>query len=155
LLQARVARASFDSMGCLHSGQWSGLFGDVTEHHRLLHGARRVTSCRSSSIAMQPETLARGSPHGTGRQRLADKITAPSNSPISKLHLKTKPRGEFMSSTVTNPVSNKCAHPACSCPVSAGEQYCSTACADSARQGTTQAQGGSCGCNHDACALAA
>jgi hypothetical protein len=60
-----------------------------------------------------------------------------------------------MSSTVTNPVSNKCAHPACSCPVSAGEQYCSTACADSARQGTTQAQGGSCGCNHDACALAA
>ena len=155
MLQARVARASFDSMGCLHSGQWSGLFGDVTEHHRLLHGARRVTSCRSSRIAMQPETLARGSPHGTGGQRLADKITAPSNSPISKLHLKTKPRGEFMSSTVTNPVSNKCAHPACSCPVSAGEQYCSTACADSARQGTTQAQGGSCGCNHDACAMAA
>jgi hypothetical protein len=155
LLQARVARASFDSMGCLHSGQWSGLFGDVTEHHRLLRAARRVTSCRSSSIAMQPETLARGSPHGTGRQRLADKITAPSNSPISKLHLKTKPRGESMSSTVTNPVSNKCAHPACSCPVSGGEQYCSTACADSARQGTTQAQGGSCGCNHDACALAA
>jgi len=69
LLQARVARASFDSMGCLHSGQWSGLFGDVTEHHRLLHGARRVTSCRSSSIAMQPETLARGSPHDT---RLAE-----------------------------------------------------------------------------------
>jgi hypothetical protein len=155
LLQARVARASFDSMGCLHSGQWSGLFGDVTEHHRLLHGARRVTSCRSSRIAMQPETLARGSRHGVGRQRLGDKITAPSNSPISKLHLKSKPRGEFMSSTVTNPVSNKCAHPACSCPVSAGEQYCSTACADSARQGTTQAQGGSCGCNHDACAIAA
>jgi hypothetical protein len=95
LLQARVARASFDSMGCLHSGQWSGLFGDVTEHHRLLHGARRVTSCRSSRIAMQPETLARGSRHGTRRQRLADKITSPSNSPISKLHLKSKPRGEF------------------------------------------------------------
>jgi hypothetical protein len=82
LLQARVARASFDSMGCLHSGQWSGLFGDVTEHHRLLHGARRVTSCRCSRIAMQPETLARGSRHGTRRQRLADKITSPSNSPI-------------------------------------------------------------------------
>jgi hypothetical protein len=60
-----------------------------------------------------------------------------------------------MSSTVTNPVSNKCAHPACTCPVAAGEQYCSTSCAESAAQGSVQSQGKQCGCNHASCALAA
>jgi hypothetical protein len=60
-----------------------------------------------------------------------------------------------MSATVTNPVSNKCAHPACTCPVASGEQYCSTSCADAAREGGEQAQTQQCGCNHASCALAA
>ena len=60
-----------------------------------------------------------------------------------------------MSATVTNPVTNKCGHPACTCPVAADEQYCSTACAESAAQGSEQSQGKQCGCNHDGCALAA
>ena len=60
-----------------------------------------------------------------------------------------------MSATVTNPTGNKCAHPACTCPVATGEQYCSTSCAESAAQGSEQAQGQQCSCNPASCALAA
>ena len=39
----------------------------------------------------------------------------------------------------------RCAHPACSCIVPAGEQYCSEAC-------RTAPAGGTCSCNHPGCA---
>jgi hypothetical protein len=56
-------------------------------------------------------------------------------------------------STTANPMTgNKCAHPGCTCQVEPGQQYCSTACADSVRQGKGSSE---CGCNHDGCALAA
>ena len=115
---ARVARASFDFMGCFRSGQSLACAG-----------------------RMPPQRDPR--------------LVCASNFRILNVHLKTKPERRIMSSTVTNPTTNKCAHPACSCPVSGGEQYCSTSCAESARQGTTQAQSQQCGCNHDTCALAA
>jgi hypothetical protein len=56
-------------------------------------------------------------------------------------------------STTANPMtSNKCAHPGCTCQVEPGQQYCSSACADSVKQGKGSSE---CGCNHDSCALAA
>ena len=39
----------------------------------------------------------------------------------------------------------RCAHPACSCVVPAGEQYCSEAC-------RSAPSGASCSCNHPGCA---
>jgi hypothetical protein len=69
-----------------------------------------------------------------------------------------------MSSVITNnPTSTKCAHQNCSCPVEAGQQYCSPQCADSAKQGTSQGMStqststgqGDCGCHHQTCARAA
>ncbi len=46
---------------------------------------------------------------------------------------------------------DRCAHPHCSCPVSAGEKYCSQACSD-----TAQATGmhDRCACPHPQCASA-
>jgi len=43
----------------------------------------------------------------------------------------------------------KCAHPACNCPVPEGEKYCSTYC--KAAADTTEI---SCNCEHRGCALA-
>src|SRR5579885_2615876 len=64
-----------------------------------------------------------------------------------------------MSSVITNtPTSTKCAHQNCNCPVESGQQYCSTQCADSAKQqgSSTQSAGqGDCGCHHQNCAIAA
>jgi len=55
-------------------------------------------------------------------------------------------------STQTVPTGNKCAHPACNCPVEPGQEFCSSACErapDKALAGTE------CHCNHQSCALAA
>lgn len=63
-----------------------------------------------------------------------------------------------MSAVVTNtPTSTKCSHQNCNCPVESGQQYCSTECASSAKQGTsTQSTGQEdCGCHHQTCARAA
>lgn len=67
-----------------------------------------------------------------------------------------------MSSVITNtPTSTQCAHQNCNCPVEPGQQYCSTQCADSAKQGTSQGMAaqssgqGDCGCHHQSCAHAA
>jgi hypothetical protein len=43
-------------------------------------------------------------------------------------------------------VEKKCAHPACSCPVPEGEDYCSTSCEDAA--GLIEL---SCNCEHASC----
>lgn len=49
---------------------------------------------------------------------------------------------------MTEAVQEKCAHPNCSCPVSAGEKYCSQACSDAAEgQGPTDR----CSCSHSQC----
>jgi len=46
---------------------------------------------------------------------------------------------------------NRCAHPNCTCSVSAGEQYCSQACSDAAEAGRNNER---CGCPHPQCATA-
>jgi hypothetical protein len=47
----------------------------------------------------------------------------------------------------------KCAHPACVCTVSTGEQFCSDYCA--AQAGSDEAVGaGDCGCGHPECTAA-
>ena len=61
-----------------------------------------------------------------------------------------------MSTQTMDPTGNKCAHPGCACQVGPGEQYCSTACADSVKQGSAQGKvGQDCGCHHQGCAIAA
>ena len=50
----------------------------------------------------------------------------------------------------TNPdrvlqTQSRCVHPACTCRVEAGEQYCSEAC-------RTAPSASTCGCNHPGCA---
>lgn len=55
--------------------------------------------------------------------------------------------------TSANPSdTTKCAHPACSCPVEAGQQYCSQACEEAPDKGLAATD---CNCNHQTCALAA
>ena len=45
----------------------------------------------------------------------------------------------------------RCAHPKCTCPVSAGEKYCSQACSDAAEgKGPTDR----CTCPHPQCSSA-
>lgn len=46
----------------------------------------------------------------------------------------------------------KCAHPACNCPVEAGQLYCSEACEEAPDKGLAATD---CNCNHPTCALAA
>jgi hypothetical protein len=61
-----------------------------------------------------------------------------------------------MTTQAMNPTANKCAHPGCNCQVGPGEQFCSTACEDSVKQGSAQGKGSEdCGCNHQGCAIAA
>jgi hypothetical protein len=48
--------------------------------------------------------------------------------------------------------ANQCAHPACSCPVEPGQQYCSDACAKAPVKGLAAT---TCNCNHSTCSLAA
>jgi hypothetical protein len=48
--------------------------------------------------------------------------------------------------------ATKCAHPACTCPVEPGQQYCSEACQAAPQTGPTA---NVCACNHPSCALAA
>jgi hypothetical protein len=61
--------------------------------------------------------------------------------------------------TQTMSTGSKCEHPGCNCQVAPGEHYCGTACADSAKQGsssTVHAKGSeNCGCEHQGCAIAA
>ena len=45
-------------------------------------------------------------------------------------------------------VQNQCAHPKCTCPVSEGQQYCSTACSEAAESGSLS---NNCGCSHSEC----
>lgn len=56
-------------------------------------------------------------------------------------------------STAPTPTETKCAHPACNCPAEPGQQYCSTNCQESMKHGTGSRT--ECGCNHDACRIAA
>jgi hypothetical protein len=58
-----------------------------------------------------------------------------------------------MSSTITNPVGNKCDHPACNCQAQAGSRYCSTNCEESMKHG--QGSRTECGCDHAECRMAA
>jgi hypothetical protein len=59
-----------------------------------------------------------------------------------------------MSTRSTNPSQeNKCAHPACNCPVESGKQYCSISCEDSVKSGAGNDI--ACGCDHRQCQLAA
>ncbi len=44
-------------------------------------------------------------------------------------------------------MEHTCAHASCSCPVEAGEEYCSEACAN-----VITAPAGKCRCTHDRCA---
>ena len=46
---------------------------------------------------------------------------------------------------------NRRAHPNCTCPVSAGEKYCSQACSDAAEGGRSNER---CSCPHPQCASA-
>ena len=48
-------------------------------------------------------------------------------------------------------IQNRCAHPQCTCPVSAEEEFCSQACLDTAEEGSTNER---CGCSHPQCASA-
>ena len=54
--------------------------------------------------------------------------------------------------TQAPPIANKCAHPACNCPVEPGQKYCSGACERAPDKGLA---GTECNCNHHSCALAA
>jgi hypothetical protein len=46
---------------------------------------------------------------------------------------------------------DRCAHPQCSCPVSAGEKYCSQACSDADQGSGMQDR---CACPHPQCVSA-
>ena len=45
----------------------------------------------------------------------------------------------------------RCAHPKCSCPVEAGEEYCSQACSDASEESPGNDR---CTCPHPQCASA-
>jgi hypothetical protein len=46
----------------------------------------------------------------------------------------------------------KCAHPACTCMVSADGEFCSDACSDESESATI---GATCGCGHTECSASA
>ena len=48
----------------------------------------------------------------------------------------------------------KCAHPACTCTVTSGEQFCSDYCAAQADGDEAAVGSGNCGCGHDECTAA-